>query len=131
MQAPLLEPDHHSLQQKRLKKYERVNPERIYTAHWKRSNRRSPSVNRGFTLIEWILCPSGQECPFPVSRRDAAVAASVIQWLGTNCGLGFIRTCEEQIDKARRSDDEKRRRPSLLAIEREMRKPVIRAIDIG
>ena len=129
-QAPLLDPDHVSLQQQRLKKYERVNPERIYAAHWKRQNRRVSYVNRGFTLIEWILCPSGQEVPSPVSRRDAAVAASVIQWLGTNCGLGFMRTCEEQIDKARRSDDDKRRRPSLLALEREMRKPVIRAIDI-
>lgn len=33
----------------------------------------------------------------PVSQRDADVAATVIQWLGTNCGACFLREAEERI----------------------------------
>ena len=95
-----------------------MNPERIYAAAWKARNRRSPGINSGFTYLEWILCPSGQRYPPPISRRDAAVAASVIQWLGTNIGLGFIRECERKIDQAERTIEDKRARPSLLAVER-------------
>jgi hypothetical protein len=99
-QGELLPVTHDSLQQSRLKKYRDVNPERIYMAEWKRLNRRSPGVNGGFTYLEHILTPDGQ-LPRTVSRRDAQVAASVIQWLGTNCGMGFMRECERKIDAAR------------------------------
>lgn len=121
-QQPLIAADHQSFQTKRLKKYNDVNPERIYAAHWKRKNRREAGVNGGAALIEWILCPSEQQYPSPVSRRDAAVAASVIQWLGTNCGLGFIWEVERKIDKARRTEAEKRERPSLFAVRRDAEK---------
>lgn len=119
IQPALLPPDHVSLQRRRLKKVDGVNPERIYLAQWKTRNRRHPAVNRGGTLIEWILCPSDRYVPLPVTRRDAVVAASVIQWLGTAVGLGFIYGCERKIEMAERSDAERKRRPSLIAMQRE------------
>lgn len=128
-QPPLLEPNHDSLQRRRLKKYERVNPERIYAAKWKKMNRRSPGVNSGFTYLEHILTPDGGR-PGPVSRRDAVVAASVIQWLGTNCGLSLIWDCERKIDALRRTDDEKIRRPSLFAQQRGDEPGVTRHIEL-
>ena len=33
-----------------------------------------------------------------VSQRDAQVAATVIQWLGTNVGQGFLRSAQESIE---------------------------------
>ncbi|KKN34243.1 hypothetical protein LCGC14_0795420 [marine sediment metagenome] len=119
-QQELLPPDHTSLQRHRLGKYDRTNPERIYAAAWKRANRRSAGVNQGHSYVEWILCADGKQ-PTPISRRDAAVAASVIQWLGTNVGLGFILEAERKIDQSRRSDDERRRRPSLREAQRVVR----------
>lgn len=92
-----LEPPHKSLQPARLTN----DPERIYLEQWQRDNERQAGVNRGFTLLEWILCPSGQRLPNRVTHRDSEVAASVIQWLGTTCGMCFIRNCERQIDEAR------------------------------
>ena len=79
------------------------NPERqrfsaveaTYAEEWKKQNKRSPGVNGGHTLLEHI-CSEEITAPAPVSVRDSFVAASVIQWLGTNCGLCFIKTCEER-----------------------------------
>ena len=87
-------PPHNSLQQARLNRM----PERVYAEEWKKDNERKPWLNSGFTSLELILCPSGKYwCPPPVSERDAEVAASVIQWLGTNCGFHFMLRCEAKI----------------------------------
>lgn len=89
-------PPHNSLQESRLNRM----PERIYAEEWKKSNIRHSWLNSGFTSLEWILCPEGNWGPPPVSERDAQVAASVIQWLGTCCGFHFMRKCEDKIKKA-------------------------------
>jgi hypothetical protein len=47
------------------------------------------------------------------------VAASVIQWLGTNCGLGFIWQVEQAIEKAEESARVRRRRGTLQALRKE------------
>lgn len=88
-------PPHNSLQQPRLNRM----PERIYAEVWKKYNKRRPGVNEGLTYLEWILCPSDKRYPLAVSDRDAEVAACIIQWLGTSCGLGFMTECEARIKK--------------------------------
>jgi hypothetical protein len=93
----LISPPLESLQQSRLR-----NPaERIYHEVWQRLNVRSPGLNKGYTLLEWILCPEGQRYPSAVSHRDAQVATSVIQYLGTNGGRGLIEQAERQIERER------------------------------
>lgn len=93
----LLEPPHISLQPKR-----RTNDaERIYADRWVKENERRAAINSGFTALEHILLPDGQRVPDRVSQRDAVVAASVIQWLGTNCGHCFVMQCEKEIEEAR------------------------------
>lgn len=133
IQGELLPETHDSLQRDRLRKRERINPERIYAAAWKRINRRGNW--RGASLLELVLQPSGDVAIPTVSRRDAEVAASVIQWLGTNVGYGFIRSCERAIDEARRKDDRARAdansRPSLLEAERDDARPPRRALALG
>lgn len=97
-QPELYEPIHESLQLPRLRW---GHAERIYLEHWQLLNRRSPGVNRGFTILEHILCPSDQDTPGPITQRDAIVAACFAQWLGTNCGLAFLREAERRIDSER------------------------------
>lgn len=92
-------PPHNSLQMPRLNKM----PERVYAEEWKENNIRKPYLNSGFTSLELILCPSGTMYPPPVSDRDAEVAASVIQWLGTCCGFHFMLRCEDKIKKEKRN----------------------------
>lgn len=95
-QPELFDPRHVSLHPDRLSR----DPERIYAEHWRTRNARHPAVNSGFTALEWILCPTGWWPPRPVSQRDAVVAASVVQWFGTNCGLAFIEDCEREVQQA-------------------------------
>ncbi len=80
--------------------------ERIYFNEWKRENERANHINSGFTALEWILCPSEQSTPDRPSQRDAEVATTVIQWLGTNCGKCFVDRCERKIieERALRSE---------------------------
>lgn len=93
----MLEPKHESLQPRRLAN----DAERIFADQWQKENDRRPGTNHGYTLLEWIVTPSGDEFPERVSQRDAHVAASVIQWLGTGCGYGFLLGCEQLIKKAK------------------------------
>lgn len=93
-QPDLLPVEHVSLQPRRL-----VNdPERIYAEEWRKRTDRDG-------LLDHVLAPDCDVLRARVSRRDAQVAASVIQWLGTPVGLGFIRTCEDRIRRAQDRSD--------------------------
>lgn len=47
--------------------------------------------------LDGLLSPDDQ--PFFASQRDATVAATVIQWLGSPVGTGFIRAVNERSKK--------------------------------
>lgn len=103
-QRELLPIEHRSLQPSRTRASKAlgrsyVNPEAIYAAEWRKFQRQW----RGCGLLPLLLSPDGyrnalgEVIPVPVSRRDAAVAATIIQWLGTNVGRGFVNRCEAVI----------------------------------
>ena len=93
-------PPHNSLQEARLNRM----PERVYAEKWKIMNNRNIGYYDGYTAIELILAPNGEIGEIqPVSKRDAEVAACVIQWLGTNCGFHFMLDCEAKIKKAEKA----------------------------
>jgi hypothetical protein len=71
--------------------------ERLYVERFRAECESKPGVNGGFGLLELILQPEGSKTVPHVSQRDATVAASVIQWLGTNCGRAFIDAVERLI----------------------------------
>lgn len=95
-----------------------LNPDRagsaseaIYLSHWQKQQERKTGWNNGYGLLELLLSPTRQDREQPwsvfgrkyvphVSQRDAEVAATVIQWLGTSCGRGFIYECEQQCETA-------------------------------
>jgi hypothetical protein len=104
MQPELFEPVHESLQPRRLSEV----GEHVYLQKWQEANRRRPAVNRGYTSLEWILCPEGKS-PLPVTQRDATVAACLVQWLGTNCGRAFIWSAEREIATVLHYDAERER----------------------
>jgi hypothetical protein len=108
LDAALL-PVHRSLNPDRLSHA----PEEIYLRRWIKEQERQPGHNGGFGLLELLLSPTRVPSPKfpgyshrpyyvpPVSQRDAEVAATVIQWLGTNCGRCFMEQCEREISTAR------------------------------
>lgn len=109
LQRELLPVEHRSMTQRRLKYVSRdgwINSEAFYHAAWLREN--SNRVTR--PLLPGILCTdkdraAGWEA-VPVTRRDAMVAATVIQWLGTNVGRGFVLGVEREIDEARKKQEQ-------------------------
>ncbi|MCA9233310.1 MAG: hypothetical protein KDA57_21880 [Planctomycetales bacterium] len=93
----VLDSAHEGLHPDRLRSF----PERIYAEQWQREQRRLAHLNSGFGLLELLLVPEGQKGVPHVSQRDAQVAATVIQWLGTNCGRAFVQQAERLIEEER------------------------------
>jgi hypothetical protein len=128
-QRELLPLEHRSLQQDRLRNFGHVNGDAIAAGEWIRINKQIPN------LLGLLLAPSNgrrdrwtkQLYPVVVSRRDAAVAASIVQWLGTAVGSSFARRILTKIDEActksteigvRRAVERSRHRDPLPSIER-------------
>jgi hypothetical protein len=98
----LIKPTHDSLHKSRLKKPRPdsnvTNAERIYLAEWKRFNH---GTNDKLALILWSDAMRAKKSwPPTPTLRDEAVAASVIQWLATNVGNGFLHSCEHKVGRA-------------------------------
>jgi len=90
---------HTSFSMKRTK----VNaPERIFLEMWQEECERKPGINGGRGILEILLTPEKYDNGYTstrISQRDAKVAASVIQWLGTSCGMGFLIETEKKIQR--------------------------------
>lgn len=97
-----------------------INPDRlgsvseaIYFRRWVKQQESQPGVNGGRGTLENVLSPTrvdrddawsklhlGPVYTPPISQRDAEVAATLMQWLGTACGRGFVWECEREIAQA-------------------------------
>lgn len=71
------------------------NREKAFADHWRKENENVPSwLNGGHGVLEHLLLANEKECIIgDLTQRDAIVAATVIQWLGTNCGWCFLDEC--------------------------------------
>jgi hypothetical protein len=85
-------------------------PERIFVEEWVEMNTPKVGFNNEHGVLDHILNLEPQHVPrecvrfTEVSQRDADVAASVIQWLGTKEGLLFIQRCEKRIEEAHKDE---------------------------
>jgi hypothetical protein len=67
--------------------------ERIFAEEW-------ASLNQGSRCtLEYMLADEVNKPRGEVSQRDATVAATVIQWLGTDVGQCFLRTVLEKKER--------------------------------
>jgi hypothetical protein len=102
-----------------------LGPERIFIEEWIELNTPKIGLNDEHGALDHIL--NSQEnvehnrLPHkpvysPVSQRDADVAATVIQWLGTGIGKVFLERCEKRIAEARREELEAHHRINNLGL---------------
>lgn len=108
-QRELLPVEHKGLHPRRLKSYKHdnyvtpPNSEAFYAQLWREWNDGRMSVSTK-NVLHFILCSEALQdkgyTAVAYSRRDAQVAATVIQWLGTNVGRSFVIEAEERIKKA-------------------------------
>lgn len=67
--------------------------EHVYSTTWKRLMVIAPATWDDSTMLDVILTQYGS----PVGQREASVCASVICWLGTNCGSSFLNSCNKLV----------------------------------
>lgn len=76
--------------------------EEVFARIWRKYNKRDPGVNFNCTYLELILSTDEHTARTSLTQRDATVATTIIQWLGTNIGQCFLKECEQAIEKARK-----------------------------
>jgi hypothetical protein len=71
------------------------NPkEKVFADYWRKINDTNGKGTLEYLLAEDNNCPWGE-----MTDRDAEVAATVIQWLGSPVGQHFLRDVNDAIDK--------------------------------
>jgi hypothetical protein len=71
----------------RTNRLQREPLEKAFAKAWKDKNEKSAGVD----LLDYLLAEDPNHPKGEVSQRDATVAATVIQWLGSHVGQCFLR----------------------------------------
>ena len=88
-------------------KFERTeyNPiEKAFYEQWLKENEPIAHINNGQGLLQDLFIERNADHPFSrkwvteINNRDRMIAATVIQWLGTNCGMAFLQDALKRID---------------------------------
>lgn len=75
---------------------EYVNPEKVFAELWEERCRERPGINYGLGLVQDLMVvypPHERRAPkmaFWLTPRERVIVATVVQWLGTNVGFGFL-----------------------------------------
>ena len=95
--------------------YRRVkyNPrEKALADHWERECKAQAGFNFGHGIAQDLMCVPNKQGKFymkhKLSAKDRMLMATVIQWLGSNCGICFLqdalKSCGEKIAPMKRGD---------------------------
>jgi len=78
-----------------------TNREKIFADEWEKENRERPCIDYGMGILQdlmvtethelWMCLP--KKIAFIISRREACIVATVVQWFGSNVGFCFLETC--------------------------------------
>lgn len=78
-------------------KFERTeqNPrEKAFYEEWLEENKPLPYVNNGQGILQDLFIENNgmfsKKYVTQINKRDRMIVATVIQWLGSNCGMGFL-----------------------------------------
>lgn len=81
-------PDHQGLHSRR---YVNNPIEKVFALQWQQENDRQHTP-----LLAWLLGDGTK--PSPIDEREASVAATIIQWLGSPVGADFLYTVFKKIE---------------------------------
>ncbi len=94
--------------------WEYGNREKVFYKKWKKENVRRAWINFGFGILQdlfmiphknYLISPSAK---LVINNRDRFIVATVMQWLGTNCGWCFLEESLKQCGyKIIKTDEQK------------------------
>lgn len=88
-----------------------VPPEKIFADAWEKENADRRGINYGMGILQDLMVTQRAakrgdlsvrdsfsvfgrlRVAFEITPRERIIVATVIQWLGTNCGWGFLTEC--------------------------------------
>jgi hypothetical protein len=83
----------------------KTNPdEKIFLQEWQKENKLRPGIDFGYGLLQDLFMIENRDeigltntiQHLYIEPRDRYIVATVIQWLGTNCGRAFLEKCIEK-----------------------------------
>ena len=77
-------------------KFDPNDIENAFSKHWKHENKKMRGMNYGCGILQDLFFEQSNSlrtpaCFLKIINRDRLVAATVIQWLGTNVGFCWLR----------------------------------------
>lgn len=93
--------------------------EKAFADTWEAENKKVSGWNQGLGILQDLFF-RGHNCVHEVTRMERWVAATVVQWLGTNCGFCFLRNVLKKCGYGivRLDEYEERRRWDQISRER-------------
>lgn len=80
-------------------KYSNSDLERSFSEEWQKENKKRPGINKGHGILQDHFIEDGlYRATFlcEITHKERLIVATIIQWLGTNCGRCFL---ERVLDK--------------------------------
>jgi len=109
-------------------KHEHGDREKIFYKQWKKENKQLRWLNFGQGILQDLFAITGNN-PFNfmrggligwkliINRRDRYIVATVMQWLGTNCGWCWLeetlRKCGYRLEKIEREEKIENRKKNV------------------
>ena len=103
--------------------YEHGDREKIFYKQWKRENVKRVWINQGQGILQNLFHIQPQKWYHAygwkviINKRDRYIVATVMQWLGTNCGWCWLeetlRKCGYRIVKIEREEKIKERKKNV------------------
>lgn len=69
------------------------NPrELMFSLEWIKENEKRSWINRGHGILQDLFIDDDGVFHHTMTPSDKLIAATVVQWFGTNCGMAFLET---------------------------------------
>lgn len=73
--------------------YSNSDLERSFSEEWQKENKKRPGINKGHGILQDHFIEEGLlHVTFlcEITHKERLIVATIIQWLGTNCGRCFL-----------------------------------------
>lgn len=67
-----------------------IQEKKHFSKHWRKNNTKCSWINRGNGILQDLFIADDGSWHHVMSPNDKLIASTIIQWLGSNCGMAFM-----------------------------------------